>query len=43
MNIVASGVVALVSLVLLANLIWKKRLMKGEKYLLSAHNIKETK
>ena len=43
MNIVASGVVALVSLVLLANLIWKNRLMKGEKYLLSAHNIKETK
>ena len=43
MNIVASGVVALVSLVLLANLIWKNRLMKGEKYLLSAHNIEETK
>ena len=43
MNIVASGLVALVSLVLLANLMWKNRLMKGEKYLLSAHNIKEAK
>ena len=43
MNIVASGLVALVSLVLLANLMWKKRLMKGEKYLLSAQNINEAK
>ena len=39
MNIVASIAVSLVSIVLLANLIWKTRLMKGEKYLLSANNI----
>ena len=38
-NIVAAALVSLVSLVLLANLFWKIRLMKGERYLLSAHNI----
>ena len=38
-NIVAAILVVIVSLLLLVNLIWKIRLMKGEKALLSANNI----